>query len=86
MVSTQKGNVAIMLKKNTISVLLVDDHEIVRIGFKRLIETTSDIKVVAEASCGEDAYNLAHELQPRYHHHGYQHAWDWWFRGNYKTL
>jgi len=64
MVSTQKGNVATMLKKNTISVLLVDDHEIVRIGFKRLIETTSDIKVVAEASCGEDAYNLAHELQP----------------------
>lgn len=53
-----------MANRHSISVLLVDDHEIVRVGFKRLIETTSDIDVIAEASSGEGAYNLAHELRP----------------------
>ena len=53
-----------MANRHSISVLLVDDHEIVRVGFKRLIETTRDIDVIAEAKSGEDAYNLAHELRP----------------------
>jgi two-component system invasion response regulator UvrY len=44
--------------------LLVDDHEIVRVGFRRLIETTSDIKVIAEASSGEEAYKLVHDVKP----------------------
>ncbi len=39
-----------------IRVMLVDDHEIVRAGFRRLLDSTDDITVVTEASTGEDAY------------------------------
>jgi len=41
-----------------ISVLLVDDHAVVREGYRRLLEKTVDLKVTAEASSGEDAYRL----------------------------
>ncbi len=47
-----------------IKVMLVDDHEIVRAGFKRLLDNTSDISVIAEASTGEDAYDLYREHKP----------------------
>lgn len=53
-----------MLKPVPISVMLVDDHEIVRFGFRRLIETTNDIVVVGEACSGEEAYSLVLDLQP----------------------
>jgi two-component system invasion response regulator UvrY len=39
-----------------ITVLLADDHEVVRAGYRRLLETEGDIVVVAEASNGRDAY------------------------------
>jgi len=39
-----------------IRVLLADDHEVVRIGFKLLLQGTDDIEVVAEADSGEAAY------------------------------
>jgi two-component system invasion response regulator UvrY len=39
-----------------INVLLADDHEVVRAGYRRLLETTTDISVVAEAGSGEEAY------------------------------
>ena len=38
-----------------INVMLVDDHAVVRMGFKMLLETASDIKVIAEAENGETA-------------------------------
>ena len=38
-----------------ISVMLVDDHAVVRMGFKMLLESDQDIKVVAEADSGEAA-------------------------------
>lgn len=38
-----------------INVMLVDDHAVVRMGFKMLLETSGDIKVIAEAESGEDA-------------------------------
>ncbi len=44
-----------------ITVLLVDDHEVVRAGYRRLLETTPDIRVLAEASSGEDAYTIYFE-------------------------
>lgn len=43
---------------DTIKVLLADDHEVVRAGYRRLFETTDDIEIVAEATDGEDAYRL----------------------------
>lgn len=48
----------------TIRVLLVDDHEVVRAGYRRLFESTDDIKVVAEATDGESAYQLYTECNP----------------------
>jgi len=40
---------------NTITVLLVDDHELVRAGFRRLIEDNDKFTVIAEAGTGEQA-------------------------------
>ena len=48
-----------------ITVLLVDDHSLVRRGFRRLLEDESDISVTGEASDGPEAIRLAKELQPR---------------------
>ena len=49
---------------NKISVLLVDDHSLVRRGFKRILEDEPDIKVVGEAGDGNEAIRLAEELKP----------------------
>jgi DNA-binding NarL/FixJ family response regulator len=48
-----------------ISVLLVDDHSLVRRGFRRMLEDEADIRVVGEASDGEEAVKLARSLKPR---------------------
>jgi len=48
-----------------ISVLLVDDHALVRRGFRRMLEDEEDIVVKGEASDGEEAVHLAHQLQPK---------------------
>jgi DNA-binding NarL/FixJ family response regulator len=47
-----------------ISVLLVDDHSLVRRGFRRMLEDAEDVAVVAEAGDGEEAVRLAQELTP----------------------
>jgi DNA-binding NarL/FixJ family response regulator len=47
-----------------ISVLLVDDHALVRRGFRRMLEDDPDITVVGEASDGEEAVRLAIDLRP----------------------
>jgi DNA-binding NarL/FixJ family response regulator len=47
-----------------LTVLLVDDHALVRKGFRRMLEDDSTISVVGEASDGTDAVRLALELIP----------------------
>ena len=47
-----------------ISVLLVDDHALVRRGFRRMLEDEEDIVVKGEASDGDEAVRLARQLQP----------------------
>ncbi|HKU31796.1 MAG TPA: response regulator transcription factor [Arthrobacter sp.] len=47
-----------------ISVLLVDDHTVVRSGLKALLGTQADIAVVAEAASGEEALQSAEEHAP----------------------
>ena len=50
---------------NKISILLVDDHSLVRRGFRRLLEDARDITVVGEASDGAEAVRLAEQLRPQ---------------------
>lgn len=48
-----------------ITVLLVDDHALVRRGFRRMLEDDPEISVVGEASDGREAVRLALELKPK---------------------
>jgi DNA-binding NarL/FixJ family response regulator len=50
---------------NEIPVLLVDDHGLVRKGFRRMLEDDPEICVVGEATNGAEAVRLAQELHPR---------------------
>jgi DNA-binding NarL/FixJ family response regulator len=49
---------------DSISVLLVDDHSLVRRGFRRMLEDDPSIHVVGEASDGHDAVEAAAALRP----------------------
>jgi DNA-binding NarL/FixJ family response regulator len=48
-----------------ITVLLVDDHSLVRRGFRRMIEDEADMLVVGEAGDGEEAVRMANDLKPQ---------------------
>ena len=48
----------------TVTVLLVDDHSVVRAGIRRLLEQRSGFTVIAEAESGEQAYQLFGEYLP----------------------
>jgi two-component system response regulator NreC len=49
---------------NKITLLLVDDHEIVRTGLRMLLENQADMHIVGEASTGGQAIKLAQTLRP----------------------
>jgi DNA-binding NarL/FixJ family response regulator len=48
-----------------ISVLLVDDHALVRRGFRRMLDDDETLEVVGEASNGAEAVRLAEQLHPQ---------------------
>jgi two-component system, NarL family, invasion response regulator UvrY len=48
----------------TIRILLVDDHLVLRAGLKALLEAETDFRVVGEASTGEEAIEKAKQLKP----------------------
>jgi YesN/AraC family two-component response regulator len=48
----------------TISVLIADDQALVRAGFRKLLEAEPSLRVVAEASDGVEAVELARHQQP----------------------
>jgi DNA-binding NarL/FixJ family response regulator len=48
-----------------ITVLLVDDHSLVRRGFRRILEDEKDMDVIGEAGDGETAVKLAKQLHPQ---------------------
>jgi len=52
-------------KKAGISILLADDHKIIRDGLRALIEKQPDMEVVADADNGRAAVELATKLRPR---------------------
>lgn len=47
-----------------IRVLLVDDHELVRLGIKKLLSDINTIEIIGEAASGEEAISLASKLLP----------------------
>ncbi|UCH48280.1 MAG: response regulator [Betaproteobacteria bacterium] len=47
-----------------IGVMLVDDHAVVRMGFRMLLEGSDDIKVLGEADSGEEAVRQFAEIKP----------------------
>jgi two-component system invasion response regulator UvrY len=47
-----------------VRVMLVDDHAVVRMGFRLLLQGTSDIQVAGEANSGEEAVRLYPEVRP----------------------
>ena len=53
-----------MTIEQTIKVILVDDHPVVRDGYRRLLEQMPNIKVVAEAGDGESGYDCYRKLAP----------------------
>ena len=52
------------MTNGAINVMLVDDHAVVRMGFRLLLEGSPDIKVVGEAESGEEACRKYPELKP----------------------
>ncbi len=47
-----------------IRLMLVDDHAVVREGYRRLLERRGDLSIVAESSTGAEAYRLYQDTQP----------------------
>ena len=45
-----------------VRVMLVDDHAVVRAGYKRFIETDKKLRIVAEAGTGEEAYKQLSQI------------------------
>jgi DNA-binding NarL/FixJ family response regulator len=53
-----------MSPERVVRVLLADDHELVRAGVRRVLEATGGMKVVGEASRGDEALALLEQLEP----------------------
>jgi len=52
------------MRDQEVGVMLVDDHAVVRMGFRMLLEGSTDIKVLGEADSGEEAVRQFGELRP----------------------
>jgi NarL family two-component system response regulator LiaR len=51
-------------EKPPIQVLIAEDHKVTRLGIRMFLESTADIKVIAEAADGDEAAKLADEMRP----------------------
>ncbi|MDX1455867.1 MAG: response regulator, partial [Gammaproteobacteria bacterium] len=47
-----------------LKVLLVDDHKLIRVGLRQIIEANADFEVVGEAESGQDGLEKARDLKP----------------------
>jgi DNA-binding NarL/FixJ family response regulator len=54
-----------MTMSEEITVLLADDHSLVRRGFRRILEDDEKMKIVGEANNGVEAIRMAYELKPK---------------------
>lgn len=64
MISGKPVDAGIKVPENVITVMIADDHELVRLAVRNLVASQPDLKVVAEADDGEKAVKLAVELVP----------------------
>jgi len=53
-----------MRNSSRIRILLVDDHIVVRAGYRRFLEQEPDCQVIAEAASGEEAYQVLQTIEP----------------------
>jgi len=49
---------------NEVKLLVVDDHEVVRIGLRTALEDVEDVKIVGEAATAQEAVDEANKLHP----------------------
>src|SRR5438270_9592212 len=54
----------VLMPAARIGVMLVDDHAVVRMGFRLLLDAAPDMRVVAEANSGEEAMRRIDEARP----------------------
>lgn len=52
------------MSAKTTTILLADDHAVVRSGFRRILDTEWDLEVVGEAANGREAVEMAEKLKP----------------------
>lgn len=52
------------MKALPITIVIADDHEIFRDGFKMMVQRETDFQVIGEASNGQELVTIANELQP----------------------
>ena len=52
------------MKHHRTTILIADDHEVVRNGIRSYLETIPDFQVVGESSSGEETLNMVSELIP----------------------
>ena len=53
-----------MVDVNRINIVLVDDHEVVRKGLSAYLDMTNEIRIVGEASNGEEAVDVCIRKKP----------------------
>ena len=53
------------MPERSITVVLADDHSLVRRGFRRMLEDDREISVIGEAGDGQEAVDLTLQLRPR---------------------
>jgi DNA-binding NarL/FixJ family response regulator len=53
------------MSKEKISLVIVDDHELTRLGIRKIIEQADDFEIVGEASNGDDAIALVEQQRPK---------------------
>ncbi len=65
MLDKSEKNSTVQVEIEPITILLADDHPLVRQALKNLLETQPDMKVIGEAANGEEAVKFARDLQPK---------------------
>ena len=62
MISAKEGNPSLVTRP--VQILIADDHEVMRMGIRNLLESVPDWKVCAEASTGLEAVEIALQAPP----------------------